>query len=241
MAYRLLAYLDGIEYNRKLFQIDGGEEDLPPIRDKVEITPGSEAHSLKVTTGRWKLDSNYQWIFVPFPGGYVDPSSGAIADVPRNPTNTCYVRVSDEMGVRSWEPIQIGSLAEMNVSLALIGTFQNAANEKFIGAKGSVSDMVRARVIFMQTDTVIEIKAFERVDGVYRCLIPEEADWFFVTVNNVPKLGQKKPSLEDALLCSTAIGEDLPAMTWDAWRAKEKKPIQAYITDSVFDMKVRVY
>lgn len=241
MAYRLLAYLDGIEYNRKLFQIDGGEEDLPPIRDKVEITPGSEAHSLKVTTGRWKLDSNYQWIFVPFPGGYVDPAHGCIADVPRNPTNTCYVRVSDEMGVRSWEPVQIGSLTEMNVSLALIGTFQNAANEKFIGAKGSVSDMVRARVVFMQTDTVVEIKAFERVDGVYRCLIPEEADWFFVTVNNVPKLGQKKPSLEDALLCSTTIGEDLPAMTWDAWRAKEKKPIQAYITDSVFDMKVRVY
>lgn len=241
MAYRLLAYLDGVEYNRKLFQIDGGEDDLPPITNKVDISPGSEAHSLQVTTGRWKLDSDYQWIFVPFPGGYADPESGAIADVPRNPKNTCYVRVSDEMGIRSWEPIQIGTLQEVNVSLALIGTYQNDHDEKFIVAKGNVNDMIRARVVFLEGDTVIEVKGFERVDGVYRCLIPEIAEWFYVTVLDVPKIGQQKPSLANALLCSTSIGEDIPAMTWDEWKGKPKKPPQAFITDSIFDMKTRVF
>lgn len=214
---------------------------MPPIKNKSEISPGSEAHSLKITTGRWKLDSDYEWIFVPYPGGYTDPESGAISDVPRNPKNTVYVRVADEMGIRSWEPVQIGSLEEMNVSLALIGTYQNGADEKFIVAKGNVNDMVRARVIFLEGDTVIEIKGFERVDGVYRVLIPEMAEWFYVTVRDIPKLGQKKPSLANALLCSTSIGEDIPAMTWDTWRAKAKKPPQAFITDSVFDMRTRVF
>lgn len=243
MAFRLLAYMDGVEYNRKLFQIDGGEEDLPPITNKTDIQPGSEAHSLKVTSGRWKLNTDYVWVFVPYPGtnGSVDPAFGCIADVPRNPPNTVYVRVCDEMGVRSWEPLQLGSLEEVNISMAIIGAYITDDYDLFICAKGGVYDMVRARVVFLEQNKVIEVKAFERKDGMYRCLVPEKADWYYITIKDVPKVGAADPSLKDAILCATVDrGNEIPLMTWDEWRAKEKKPPQAFITDSVFDMKTRV-
>lgn len=240
MAYRLLAYMDGVEYNRKLFQIDGGEADLPPITNKVDIQPGSEAHSLQVTTGRWKLDTEYKWIFVPYPGGYCDPASGAIADVPRNPINTCYVRVCDEMGVRSWEPLQIGTLQEVNVSMAIIGThFEGEDREHmYIDAKGGVYDMVRARVVFLENDKVIEISAFDRKDGMYRCYVPEAADWYYITIKNIPKLGAEHPDFTDAILCAAVDrGNRIPTLTDEQWSKLKKKPAQAFISDSMFDMK----
>lgn len=244
MAYRLLAYMDGVEYNRKLFQIDGGEEDLPPIRNKADITPGSEAHSLKVTSGRWKLSTEYEWIFVPWPGGYVDPANGAIADVPRNPANTCYVRVCDEMGVRSWEPLQIGSLQEVNVSMALIGQYKDEERNLFLVAKGGVMDMVRARVVFVEGNKVVDVKGFDRQDGMYRCLIPQNADWYYVTINKVPRIGETNPDLTSAVLCVASIdhyGGEIPVMTQEQWAIMTKKPPQAFITDSVFDMKTRLF
>lgn len=239
MAYRLLAYMDGVEYNRKLFQIDGGEEDLPPIKGKTDIVPGSEAHSLSITSGRWKLDSDYKWIFVPYPGGYCDPASGAIADVPRNPTNTCYVRVCDEMGVRSWEPLQIGTLQEVNVSMAIIGThFEGIDREDmFIDAKGGVYDMVRARVVFVEDGKVIEVAAFDRQGGMYKCHVPDRADWYFITIRDVPKLGDVNPDFTNAILCAAVDrGNRIPTLTNEKWLEMKKKPAQAFISDSIFDM-----
>lgn len=239
MAYRLLAYMDGVEYNRKLFQIDGGEEDLPPIKNKTEIQPGSEAHSLRVTTGRWKLDTDYKWVFVPYPGGYCDPASGAIADVPRNPINTCYIRVVDEMGVRSWEPLQIGTLQEVNVSMAIIGTHFEGEDRQdmFIDAKGGVYDMIRARVVFLENGKVIEVSAFDRNGKMYQCPVPAHADWFYITIKNVPKLGDTNPDFSDAILCAAVDrGNRIPTMTNEEWLKAAKKPLQAFISDSIFDM-----
>lgn len=241
MAFRLLAYMDGVEYNRKLFQIDGGEEDLPPIKNKADIVPGSEAHSLSVTNGRWILNTEFIWTFVPYPGGYVDPASGAIADVPRNPTNTCYVRVSDAMGVRSWEPLQIGTIQDVNVSQALIGTYMDG-NDLYVVGKARVYDMATTYIVFVREDNVvIAVQHFERDGALYRALVPEEAKWYFVTNHEIPKVGDTNPDFQNAVLVAAVDrGNRIPTMTEEEWQNTMNKPDQAFIIDSIFDMKTRM-
>lgn len=63
MGYKHIKHLESVEYNRKLFYLDRGAIDLPPITDLNSIRPGSEARSL--TTGeKWVLNTKYKWVWV---------------------------------------------------------------------------------------------------------------------------------------------------------------------------------
>lgn len=63
MGYKLVKHLESVNYNRKLFYLDRGAVDLPPITNKSDIMPGSEARSL--TTGeKWILNSHYKWVWI---------------------------------------------------------------------------------------------------------------------------------------------------------------------------------
>ena len=63
MGYRHIKYLESVEHNRKLFYLDRGAIDLPPITDFTSIAPGSEARSL--TTGeKWVLNTKYKWVWI---------------------------------------------------------------------------------------------------------------------------------------------------------------------------------
>lgn len=63
MGYRHIKYLESVEHNRKLFYLDRGAIDLPPIIDFTSIAPGSEARSL--TTGeKWVLNTKYKWVWI---------------------------------------------------------------------------------------------------------------------------------------------------------------------------------
>lgn len=63
MGYRMVKHLESAGYNRKLFYLDRGATDLPPINNLTDIQPGSEARSL--TTGeKWILNSKYLWVWI---------------------------------------------------------------------------------------------------------------------------------------------------------------------------------
>lgn len=63
MGYKLIKHLESAQYNRKLFYLDRGAEDLPPIVDKADIAPGSEARSL-LTGQKWVLNTHYKWVYI---------------------------------------------------------------------------------------------------------------------------------------------------------------------------------
>lgn len=77
MGYQLVKHLESQQYNRKLFYLDQGAEDLPPITNFTDIQPGSEARSL--TTGeKWILNTHYKWVYIKESGcGCCGGSSGA--------------------------------------------------------------------------------------------------------------------------------------------------------------------
>ena len=63
MGYQLVKHLESQQYNRKLFYLDQGAEDLPPITNFTDIQPGSEARSL--TTGeKWILNTHFKWVYI---------------------------------------------------------------------------------------------------------------------------------------------------------------------------------
>lgn len=63
MGYKLIKHLESAGFNRKLFYLDHGAQDLPPIVNKTDILPGSEARDLR-TGDKWILDTGYRWIYV---------------------------------------------------------------------------------------------------------------------------------------------------------------------------------
>lgn len=63
MGNKLVKYLDSSGYNRKLFFLDGGIEDLPEIIGKNDILPGSECHSL-TSTDKFVLNTRFEWVQV---------------------------------------------------------------------------------------------------------------------------------------------------------------------------------
>lgn len=63
MGYRLIKHLESSQYNRKLFFLDRGVIDLPPITDFTAIMPGSEARSLS-TGEKWILNTQFKWVYV---------------------------------------------------------------------------------------------------------------------------------------------------------------------------------
>ena len=77
MGYQLVKHLESQQYNRKLFYLDQGAEDLPPIINFTDIQPGSEARSL--TTGeKWILNTHFKWVYIKESGcGCCGGSSGA--------------------------------------------------------------------------------------------------------------------------------------------------------------------
>ena len=77
MGYQLVKHLESQQYNRKLFYLDQGAEDLPPITNFTDIQPGSEARSL--TTGeKWILNTHFKWVYIKESGcGCCGGSSGA--------------------------------------------------------------------------------------------------------------------------------------------------------------------
>lgn len=77
MGFQLVKHLESQQYNRKLFYLDQGAEDLPPITNFTDIQPGSEARSL--TTGeKWILNTHFKWVYIKESGcGCCGGSSGA--------------------------------------------------------------------------------------------------------------------------------------------------------------------
>lgn len=63
MGYRLIKHLESSQYNRKLFYLDRGAIDLPPIKDFTSIMPGSEARSLS-TGEKWILNTQFKWVWI---------------------------------------------------------------------------------------------------------------------------------------------------------------------------------
>lgn len=63
MGFKLVKHLEAVEYNRKLFYLDRGAADLPPITDTQTIRPGSEARSL-ATGEKWVLNTAFKWVWV---------------------------------------------------------------------------------------------------------------------------------------------------------------------------------
>lgn len=63
MGFKLVKHLEAVEYNRKLFYLDRGAADLPPITDMQTIRPGSEARSL-ATGEKWILNTAFKWVWV---------------------------------------------------------------------------------------------------------------------------------------------------------------------------------
>ena len=76
MGYKLVKHLDSVNYNRKLFYLDVGAVDLPPIINKSDIMPGSEARSL-VTGEKWILNSHYKWTWIGTGDGGLAPKPDA--------------------------------------------------------------------------------------------------------------------------------------------------------------------
>ena len=95
MGNRLVKHLESAQYNRKLFYLDNGAEDLPPIIDNVSIQPGSECRSL--TNGdKWILNTHYEWVHVL--DGHI------LHDVPFEPAGKEYVRKTADDGHGYWVP-----------------------------------------------------------------------------------------------------------------------------------------
>lgn len=67
MGFKFIKHLESTNYNRKLFYLDRGAIDLPPILDRADIQPGSEARSL-LTGDKWVLNSEFKWM-------YIDPNA----------------------------------------------------------------------------------------------------------------------------------------------------------------------
>lgn len=63
MGYKLIKHLESANYNRKLFYLDHGAQDLPPIVNQTDIQPGSEARDL-LTGEKWILNTEYKWIYI---------------------------------------------------------------------------------------------------------------------------------------------------------------------------------
>lgn len=93
MGYKLIKHLESTQYNRKLFYLDEGEKDLPPIINKTDIQPGSECRSL--TNGdKWILNTKYQWMHV--------LDGDLLHDVPFEPIGQEYVRKTATNGHGYW-------------------------------------------------------------------------------------------------------------------------------------------
>lgn len=63
MGFAYVKQLDSQNYNRKLFYLDRGAIDLPPIVNFTDIVPGSECRSL-LTGEKWVLNTHYKWIYI---------------------------------------------------------------------------------------------------------------------------------------------------------------------------------
>lgn len=101
MGYKLIKHLESVNYNTKRFYLDNGEVDLPPIRDHIDIMPGSEAMDLQ-TKKMWILNSDFQWQPTPW--------RESIENLPDAPTDTLkanYVRYTSEDGVNEWKKVSI--------------------------------------------------------------------------------------------------------------------------------------
>ena len=104
MGYRLIKYLEAAETNVKQFYLDDGEVDLPPIRNYLDIMPGSEA--LDITSKKlWILNSEFQW--VPSPWRECGGGGGGFPDAPTTEIGAEYVRKTNESGFNEWEKVHI--------------------------------------------------------------------------------------------------------------------------------------
>lgn len=108
MGYVTVKNLESTGYNRRLFYLDNGEQDLPVITDKNAIQPGSEARALP-TGDKWILTSEYTWQKVPKSGG--GGGGGGIPDVPVTPAGQEYVRRATGTGAE-WAPASYTEIRE---------------------------------------------------------------------------------------------------------------------------------
>ena len=93
MGYKLIKHLESTQYNRKLFYLDEGEKDLPPIINKTDIQPGSECRSL-INGDKWILNTKYQWVHV--------LDGDLLHDIPFEPIGQEYVRKTATDGHGYW-------------------------------------------------------------------------------------------------------------------------------------------
>lgn len=112
MGHTLIKHLDSTKLNRKLFYLDAGAPDLPPITDKVSIAPGSEARDLP-TGDKWILNTQFIWQKIPKEGG--GGSGGGIPEPPNDGQD--YVRAHGVWNpaayAEAWVEAAIGDLDDL--------------------------------------------------------------------------------------------------------------------------------
>lgn len=116
MGYKFVKHLESANYNRKLFFLDRGAIDLPPIVNLTDIMPGSEARSLS-TGEKWVLNTHYKWVWIGT-GDCCCSGGGASTD-------------DGETIVPGEEPVIEGiSLTPMNITVGLGATVAFSASIK---------------------------------------------------------------------------------------------------------------
>lgn len=135
MGYTLIKKLDSANLNRCLYYLDNGAVDLPPIKDKTSIAPGSESRDLP-TGDKWILNSEYIWQKVPNSGS---GGGGSMIEPPNDGRN--YVREYGQWNPADYaETWQVGNLDDL-VTLNK-DNLVNAINEAYAhtGAQGPKGD-----------------------------------------------------------------------------------------------------
>lgn len=99
MGYKFISYIKANQYNTKRFYLDDGAKDLPPIVDRYDIMPGSEALDLK-SLKMWVLNSDFQWKETPW---RESGTRASVPDIPLDKKDTRYIRYANPEGVAEWK------------------------------------------------------------------------------------------------------------------------------------------
>lgn len=228
MGFKLIKHLESSNYNRKLFYLDFGEADLPPIRDKNDIQPGSEARSLE-TGDKWILNTEYKWIKV---------LDGALMhDVPDTPIGAKYVREATAAG-GAWTEAQFTADVAVNDftpnkdylkhEMILFETRLYRAKGDF--TSGSAFNPVNWEAIEQQIVTLAnDFAPFYQYK--YHEMITKDGKLFRATAE-FTSTGTFNSSNWEEIIDDNV----LKGFTLAQWQALFVKPDYCVITDSIFDI-----
>lgn len=228
MGFKLIKHLESSNYNRKLFYLDNGVEDLPPIRDKNDIQPGSESRSL-ATGDKWILNTEFKWIQV--------IEGNLLHDVPDSPVGAKYVRESTAGG-GAWSEAQFTADVAVNDFTPNKGYLKHEMilfEDRMYRAKadftaGAAFNPVNWEAIEMQVVTLANDFA-PYYDYKYHEMISKDGK-LFRTTGVFTSGATFNPANWEEIIDDNV----LKGMTLAQWQALFVKPDYCVITDSVFDI-----